>query len=292
MRNVMVATDFSERSDRALRRAMILARGADAGLVLVHVVDDDQPKRIVDTERGAAELMLREQVATFREMDGLPCEWRVVLADPFVGIVEAAREIGPDIVVIGPHRRHALMDVFVGTTAERTIRSVAAPVLMANAPPVGPYRHAMITTDLSEASAHAMARFEALGLAAAGQDMRASVLHVFDAPALGLVSTREMPRDQREAYLDEARRDAGAALGRFLNEHGMQASERILRTDETSTANGILSAAGEARADLVVLGTRGRSGLAKLLLGSVAEEVLRRADRDVLAIPPRREAAG
>jgi len=137
-----------------------------------------------------------------------------------------------------------------------------------------------------------MARFEAQGLAAAGQDMRASVLHVFDAPALGLVSTREMPRDQREAYLDEARRDAGAALGRFLNEHGMQASERILRTDETSTANGILSAAGEARADLVVLGTRGRSGLAKLLLGSVAEEVLRRADRDVLAIPPRREAAG
>ncbi len=50
MRTIMFATDFSERSDRALRRAVILAPAHGAALEIVHVVDDDQPRRIVDHE--------------------------------------------------------------------------------------------------------------------------------------------------------------------------------------------------------------------------------------------------
>ena len=46
MRTILVATDFSERSDRALRRATLFARAQGAKLVLVHGVDDDQPDRL------------------------------------------------------------------------------------------------------------------------------------------------------------------------------------------------------------------------------------------------------
>ncbi len=166
MKKIMLATDFSERSDRALRRATLLARQFEAALLIVHVVDDDQPRRIVESERDVASTLLRELRDTVQDIDGIPpCETRVELADPFVGIARAVEEVAPDLLVIGPHRRQALRDVFDGTTAERTIRSVTCPVLMVNAPPVGPYGHVMLTTDFSEGSKRAAKTCIGLGIA-------------------------------------------------------------------------------------------------------------------------------
>ncbi|MDP4033983.1 MAG: universal stress protein [Pseudorhodobacter sp.] len=54
----MLATDFSERSDRALRRAVLIARESGARIDLVHVVDDDQSRRIVDHEAADARQLL------------------------------------------------------------------------------------------------------------------------------------------------------------------------------------------------------------------------------------------
>ena len=159
MKKIMVATDFSERSDRALRRATLLARQFEATMQLVHVVDDDQPRRIVDAERDEATTLLRQIAATLRDVDGVTCETRVILASPFVGIAQAVADATPDLLVIGPHRRQVLRDVFIGTTAERTIRSVDCPVLMVNATPAGHYRHVLQTTDLSDGSRDALLRF-------------------------------------------------------------------------------------------------------------------------------------
>lgn len=282
MKTIMVATDFSERSDRALRRATLLAKRSDAAISLVHVVDDDQPRRIVDAEREATAQLLREQAATLKDVDGVVCHARVILADPFAGIAQAAEEDAPDLLVIGPHRRQALRDVFVGTTAERTIRSVGCPVLMANAPPVGPYRHVLLATDLSEHSRHAANLFTGLDLAPGA---RLLVLHVFDAPALRLAMSHTLSEEERREHLEEARTEADNALAAFVrNLHGRW-SKRIVQYEETSTAHEILAAAEEFTADLIVVATR-RTGLAKVFLGSVAEKILRGSHRDVLAVPP------
>ncbi|MBW8319646.1 MAG: universal stress protein, partial [Rhizobium sp.] len=133
----MVATDFSERSDRALRRATLLARQTGASITLVTAVDEDKPRRLVDEEKREAEALLREMSATVRNVDGVPCEARVVLAEPSQAIVQTASESRPDLLVIGPHRRQLFRDIFVGTTAERTIRNAPCPVLMVNATPAG-----------------------------------------------------------------------------------------------------------------------------------------------------------
>jgi nucleotide-binding universal stress UspA family protein len=66
----------------------------------------------------------------------------------------------------------------------------------------------------------------------------------------------------------------------------VRSSRQLVRFGLRAPADEILEAAKEEMADLVVLGTAGRSGLAKFFLGSVAESVLRAADRDVLAVPP------
>ncbi|QQM32849.1 universal stress protein (plasmid) [Martelella lutilitoris] len=285
MKTIMVATDFSERSDRALRRATLLARQFESAILLVHVVDDDQPRRIVDAERDEATTLLRQMAATLSDVDGVTTETRVILASPFVGIAQAVKDVTPDLLVIGPHRRQVLRDVFVGTTAERTIRSVDCPVLIVNATPVGHYRHVLQTTDLSDSSRDALLRFQELGLA---DQSRTSLLHIFDAPALRLVFSHSIPKDDQKHYLEEEQRDASLNLVRFLSSAGLGHPRQIVRYEATPAPHEILKAAGEEQADLIVMSTHGRSGLAKMLIGSVTEQVLRTAQIDVLAIPPQR----
>jgi nucleotide-binding universal stress UspA family protein len=282
VKTLMVATDFSERSDRALRRATLLARQSGASLSLVHVVDDDQPERIVAVERVEAERLLAELVQTVRQTDGIPCEAEVILADPFEGIVRAVAAQEPDLLVIGPHRRQVLHDVFVGTTAERTLRAVTCPVLMANAPPVGSYRRALIATDLSETSATAARAFLSCGI---GGGCRLALVHAFEALALDLAASPVIPSVARQAYLEEARSNALRDLQAFAHSAGLDGADLRLRRRQGSAAGEILLLADEEQADLVVVGTRGRSGAATIFLGSVAEAVLRWATSDVFAVP-------
>ncbi len=283
MKKIMLATDFSERSDRALRRATLLAQQFDAALSIVHVVDDDQPRRIVESESAAAADLLRQLQKTVQSVDGLDCDTRVVLADAFVGIARAVADDAPDLLVVGPHRRQALRDVFVGTTAERTIRAVDCPVLMVNSPPVGPYRHVMLATDLTAGSQRAAKACVDLGLT---NNVDFSFLHVYDAPATRLTMSHTVRAEDREAYLEGQRNEAAKNLAQFVRETSVRSPRQLVRFALHAPAQEILSAAKDEAAGLVVLGTEGREGVAKFFLGSVAEAVLRMADRDVLAVPP------
>lgn len=278
-----MATDFSERSDRAVRRAMLLANTFGASLSLVHVVDDDQPRRIVEAERQAAEALLAEQARSLREIDGVACASRIVLGDPFEGITAAVQEDDADLLIVGPHRRQALKDVFVGTTAERTIRTSDRPVLMANGVPAGPYRHVLVAVDLSKCSGDAVRAVQALALES---EAAVSVAHIFDAPASGFLRLASSTEDQIKDYLAEEEERASGELNAFLKDLNLKPVQRILKRHQSSVAMSINEAAREASADLIVVSTRGRTGIAKTLLGSVAEEILRISDRDVLAVPP------
>ncbi|MFP1645264.1 universal stress protein [Pontitalea aquivivens] len=283
MQRIMLATDFSERSDRALRRAVLLARAHGAVLDLVHVVDDDRPRRIVDHEAVDARTLMRELTQSLRSADGISCEMEIVLADPFSGIVQAADNRRPDLLVIGPHRRHILKDAFLGTTAERVIRSVDCPVLMVNGPPVAPWRHILLTTDLSNDAKRALHRFAALAL---GQDARRSILHVFDAPALRLAMSGAMPKDDRDSHLADQQGAARRNLSRFMADLAFMQAEPVVRYGETTTVHEIHRAAEALNADLIVIANRGKSGLARMVLGSVTEKVLAASAVDVLALPP------
>lgn len=282
MQRIMLATDFSERSDRALRRAVILARQHGASLEVVHVVDDDRPRRIVDHEVGDARHLLGELARTLKEIDGVVCTTEVLLDDPFAGIVKAAEKASPDLLVIGPHRRQILRDAFVGTTAERTIRAVRCPVLMANGPPVGPWRNVLMTTDLSEQAGHALTSFLAARIAS---DAMRSILYVFDAPALRLAMSDSMGNEGQRDYLEDLSREARQELAQFIGRAGIGQAERIVRHDEATVAGEILKTAREMKADLVVVSTQGKGAISRMVLGSVALQVLKDAQCDVLVMP-------
>lgn len=282
-KQILVATDFSTRSDRALRRGMLLARDIGARLSLVHVVDDDQPAQIVAAEHAAAAPLLDEHVRTLKEGDGLDCDARIVEGDPFVGISRAATELGADLVVLGPHRRQVLKDVFIGTTAERTVRASPRPVLMANGSPSGAYRHVLVAVDLSDCSADALRALLHLGIAGTAT---VSVVHVFDVVGTGMLLPGGNSADGLQRYIDEQAAHAAKELDAFLADTGFDPLGRLVRHNVSSTALVIGEAAQELSAGLIVVGTHGRNGLSRLVLGSVAQEVLRTASVDVLAVPP------
>lgn len=282
MQSILVATDFSERSNRAVRRAALLAKTAQCRLHLLHVVDDDRPYRLQEIEQQAALLLLRETAARILEDEGIEAEPLVREGAPFATVTDTASEIGADLIAIGTPRRQLLQDVFIGTTAERIVRKSAVPVLMISKEPDKPYHHMLVAVDLSEASAQAARTAVKLGL---DRHMAVSLLYLFEAEATGLMIRSATPMAEIRKYQDQEATKASDALRRFLKQTGLASVDPIVRQIDAPVAQSICLTAEELNADLIVVGTAGKSGIPRLLLGSVAEGVLRLADRDVLAVP-------
>lgn len=256
-----------------------------ADLIIVHVVDDDQPPRLVEMARRESGALLEELARTIRETDGIACEARVILGNPFQAIVEAAEESKADLVVIGPHRRQILRDAFLGTTAERIIRHSNRPVLMAHGAPVGPYRFVVLAMDFSDCSAAAAQAAKRLGLFERAAIM---AVHVLDPPDRSPIIRAAMTVGEYEKRVAEEELRSSKELEALLRKVGVEAPRRVVMPAKEPTAIVVKNCAQTAKADLVVVGTHGRTGIEQWLLGSVAESILNSSDVDVLAVPCRK----
>lgn len=278
---ILAATDFSTRSNRALRQAGLLTQPGNAQLHVVHVVDDDQPEAFVRMEKREAERLLAEQIASMPELRGVQCLPKVVTGDPFDGILQVAEAIGADLVVMGSHRKQLLLDIFVGTTIERVIRKGRFPVLMVNNEAQRKYERVIAPVDMSDSSSHALRTALSTGLIG---DNGATLLHGFLAVAKG----RMLGSDQAsiDGYVASERQRARDELASFLIANDLVRDRWSLRVEEGGPMEVISRAVSELRPDLLVMGTRGHSRLLKALIGSVTEEALRSLDVDILAVPP------
>ncbi len=283
LNHILLATDFSSRSDRATSRALLLAKQWEAGISIVHVVDDDQPDQLIKAATREAEQILKTMRDTFRDVHRVDCEFSIAVGEAFAGVLSSADETGADIIVVGPHRRQILKDVFTGTTAERIIRKSSRPVLMANGPPTGDYRSVLVATDLSPASVPALRICTDFQLASYAE---VSLAYVFDTPASGHLRRASLSKEEVEDYISQEQADAQQAVSGFLQQHSFEPDRIMLRPEHGSVVSAIEEAAGECNADLVIVGTHGRSGLSKALLGSVTEALMRTSERDVLAVSP------
>ena len=289
---ILAATDFSTRSHRALRRAGLLAQATGAELAIVHVVDDDQLNDLVEISSRAAERILSEQISAMAEMRGAQCRPIVVAGDPFDGILRTAGLIKADLIVMGAHRKELLRDIFVGTTIERVIRTGSYPVLMVNREVEQShreversYRNVLAAVDMSEPSARAIKAGKDLHLI---DGARLTLLHGFLGIGAGLLSRADIRREDIEKYIAEERVRAGGELVAFLEKEEPSLQGWALRVRDGTPFEVISGAVKEIKPDLLLMGTQGRSGIPKLLLGSVAEEVLRSVEVDVLVVPPAR----
>jgi len=283
---ILAATDFSTRSHRALRRAGQLARARAAELVIVHVVDDDQPQRLVEMEMHESERMLAELVSAVPEMSDVSCHPMVVSGDPFDAIVRTAASQTIDLIVMGAHRKQLLRDIFVGTTIERVIRTGHHPVLMVNNEVGAPYGVVLTPVDLSGASTKAIRAAQTAGLI---DGVRVEILYAFQPLAKATMSRAGLDQADIDQHVSNERQQAIEDLTAFLIESDLRSLGASLRVEEGAAFEVITAEVDRLKPDLLVIGTHGRSPLLKVLLGSVTEAALRSLNVDILAVPPNGE---
>ncbi|RYH14856.1 MAG: universal stress protein, partial [Alcaligenaceae bacterium] len=251
-------------------------------LTVVHVVDDDQPQALLEMERREANEILREQMIVMPELQQTRCNPLVVTGSAFSGILDAARTMKADLIVMGAHRRTLLRDIFVGTTVERVIRTGPFPVLMVNREVQRQYDTVLVPVETSEPSIHALRMAKASGLINLAH---ATMLHAFVAIGKGKL---QMAGANTAEYEAGERQHAKDELIGFLAANDLISEKWSLRVEEGAPMDVIIRVVEQMRADLVIMGTHARTGLLKELIGSVTEAVLRSVNADVLAVPPAR----
>lgn len=280
---ILFATDFSMRSEIALARAVELATRFEAALVLLHVVDDDQPASDVATFVNLAEERID---AIYR---GLPEALRartrplVVRGDPFAAIADAAARESADLVVLGAHRRQALRDIFTGTTAERVIRTGGKPVLMVSAAAAGPHKGAVIGIDFSEGSRHAVDAARALGLL---ENLPICLVHSYRNVVKAQMQYVGLDTDRVAKQVETDVSKLMSAISAEMPEARLGRKPSKVAIVDADACTAITQWVDALPADLVVIGARGLNAVERLLLGSVADAVLRNITCDVLVVLP------
>jgi len=133
---ILVAVDFSAESHSALRYAVMLGKKFDSTLMLVHVVEPVlAPPEVIlpelSTERQASEASAELRELADEISDGCRVVETVVRRGlAFFEIIEAAKALGADLLVVGTHGRTGLTRALLGSTAERATRHAPCPVLV------------------------------------------------------------------------------------------------------------------------------------------------------------------
>jgi nucleotide-binding universal stress UspA family protein len=222
---------------------------------------------------------LRAQLLTGAAAGGqadLEVNVAVAHGKPFVEIVRRARHGRAELIVLGRHGERTFRELLVGSTAERVIRKGDVSVLVVASPGTEPYRRPLVAFDLSDSAQLALEL--TLRICQRSLD-RVDVLHVVELPighvagaaaGFGLESLRQEKEERARVEL--------AALLASVGPPGRW--NLIVETGDPRQV--ILDQARTRGADLVALGTHGRTGLPHVLVGSVAEAVIRGATADVL----------
>jgi nucleotide-binding universal stress UspA family protein len=285
---VLVPTDFSKNASRALERALLLPLAPGARVHLVHVLPRSLPAKFRAGAEAEAQRALEEAVSAARAVarkrgaSGLNITSGLREGEPFVEIIRASRTLESELIVLGRHGERPIKDMFIGTTAERVVRKGEVPVLVVNLKPSHAYTRPLLSLALDGSSREtASMMLRLMGPRARG----ATVLHGFDVPFESFI-TPGHPVREVSAYRKACRDAASAGVKKFLaSVAGLGFRWRVaLRPGDARSV--ILKEAVRQRAELIVLGSHGRSGIAHALLGSVAEWVVASAKCDVLVVRP------
>ncbi|WP_435005476.1 universal stress protein [Tundrisphaera lichenicola] len=288
-RTILVAADFSERSKSAFRFACSLAEETKTRIFVLHVAEEPfsggllermAPRKVTDrTKQNALEEWLREEYSPDRPIE---VEYRIDAGIITDQILRLTHEAGADLIVLGTHGRSGVRRILAGSVAEAILHRAGCSVLALHTPgldrPTDESIRVMLhPTDFSDRSDAAL---------------RVARLIARDHGARLLL-----------LYVEPIDFVAGVALGAPLNPIGYHEPLMHLRAkvdgrdlkypvemqcEQGDPATQILRVAEQIRCDLIILGSHGRTALGRLLMGSVAEAVLRRSSCPSLIIKPTR----
>lgn len=290
IKRIVVGVDFSAAAEVALEQAIMAARRIGAEIVMVHagtvheMHENRRSKRLTGYTTIVAEYQkeIREHLGELRERyEGRGVEISHKLVDGFAdsALCEAADELGAELICVGTHGRTGIKRFFLGSVSEKVARIFSGSVLVARPGRTrGGYRRILVPTDFSDAAAAALEAARAL----AADDAEIDLLHCWQLPVP--VTTYYVPTTARGTSLKQLAAEIEADSREAMDELVAQvdAGSATMSTDviQAPPAEGIIERASGY--DLISMGTHGHRGFRRLLLGSVAEAVIRHAPCSVL----------
>ena len=278
-KRVLCATDLSPRSQLAVGRAMHLAKRLDAQVILLHVIGPAESNQ----DRMYACGEIARQLGSTRVVSAREPEIQVRTGDYVEGIAAVAKETDADVIVLGAQRPKALAPL-IGTTAERVTALAGRPVLIVNVPPHLRYGAVVIAAELSDAFVQVVRVASSLKFLDA---VKVSIVHGLDFPRgpLFLLDERAAKRG-----LEAWEKAAKARLMRKLDVAGIESSRVGIVFHQARPVQAIRRVIRSVKPELLIVGTKDRSIFKRLLSGSVANDVLRRARCDILLAAPSAES--
>ena len=290
--HIIAAVDFTPCCRAALREAARRALLDGAYITAVHVMDEllvSELKKAMSVDEATVR---KEWLAKLRmfvdesDAGGQLVNAEVRVGHPFLELVQACATHDADLLVMGakgskdePGR--------IGTIAAKCVRKAPVDVLIVRKSMHGPFKHVVACVDFSENSAKAVQ----FALHVAEQD-KAGVdcLHVYQSAVTMALDYGGFATPLPPMVTDEeALRVTQAELDNFLEPFTRRAggvTVKHLIADSPNIREAILEQISRSEADLVVLGTRGKSGLRELLIGTTAEKILQHAPCSILAVKP------
>jgi nucleotide-binding universal stress UspA family protein len=274
---IILATDLAPRTDRAQDRAVTLAREWGATLTFVYAIDvaeiptDDVKESSVEMIRRRAHRWLQAEGSNTRDVTP-----KVVIEEGNAAavVLEIARMEGADLIVTGTAGIGPLGQLLLGSTTARVVTHATSPVLVVKKRGTAPYAGVIVGSDLSDASVAALET--AVGLF---QPSQITLYHAFDMPYRGLIA-------DKKAYEANARANALNEARAFASHHlGASADGLNIEVGYGDVAPRIAEYAARTEADLVLAGTHGRTGVFRVLLGSVALALIDGVPCDVMIVP-------
>ena len=304
IRNILVPVDFSEMTEPAIEAAQRLGERFGAAVHLVHVQEyfypggfmapgAPVPMSMITFRQDDAD-RIRKQLGELAKKHGIPITNCYIRNDipVFNGVCKVARQINADLIVMQTHGHTGMARFFEGSHAERIVQHSPCPVLVArkrrrkaNRTPAGgkageSIDRILVPVDFSQSS------FEALEYAIEFAERVAARLIVFHAVHLGYAFTADgYAMCDLSVLMEDVRKGAEQEMQEFVRLAKFRGVKFETIVKIAPPASEICAFAEERDVDLIITATHGRTGLKHLLMGSVAEQVVRHAHHPVLVVP-------
>ena len=278
---ILLATDGSEEAELAARTAADLADKTGSELHVVHVLVLP-PETLHDPfgtaareefeKRGRARL--EELVGRLEVSGGAVGEAHFRVGSPGAEIVAQAEEVGAGLVVLGSRGLGAMKRALMGSVSDSVVRHAPCPALVVRGEPLAFPTKILLATDGSEEAKLAATTAAVL---AGGTDSELHVVTVGPFLPTVFAATEEEPARMAR----EARRTLDEQVG-LIEAAGGRVAQAHLRLG--GTAEEIVALAEDVGTGLIAMGSRGRGGIRRALMGSVSERVVRHAHCPVMII--------
>jgi universal stress protein E len=298
-RNILYFADGVMTPGPALERAVALARGNRARLTLVDALESADAPNPLEQRLGLdLNQLLRERhhdlletLAAPYRTEQLPLATRVFTGTPFVEVIRAVVQDGYDLLVKACRPPQGMSERLLGSTDMHLLRKCPCPVWIDRPGASRPYHNLLAAVDPAGPEGSEIARL-VMDLAtslAARESARLAVVHAWRLYGESLLRSgrARIPPAELERLLEGTRQEHRGRLAALLMHYGLTLDDPQVHLVKGEPAAAIQTAAEQTTADLIVMGTVGRTGIPGFFIGNTAEEVLQTTHASVLAVKPR-----